>query len=102
MYQNNNENVHYVVGTPKWYIERFQVKVVAQIVVELEFNYPYAKDLEFPAYEYYWNGTAWMHPKYEHPARYYHQVNGKWVYDTEWDWNEIVVSTQPYENVYDM
>lgn len=90
-WQYNEKNEGYNAGTPKWAQEKTGNPDIHHYLEHPLMDYPYAKDLEFPAYEYYWNGSAWMHPKYEYPARYYHKVGDKWIYDPEWDWNEIVV-----------
>lgn len=84
--------------TPKWYYERFGSYVGHTISKHP--CYPYADDLQYPADEYYFDGKDWKHPNYDHPARYYHKVNGEWIYDPDWDWtadDEHQTSDPPHE-----
>ena len=76
----------YQLPMPDWAKERFGTTKWNQID-QKKSKYPYADDLQYPANEYYYDGKDWRHPKYEHPARFYHKVNGEWTYDPDWNWN---------------
>ena len=71
---------------PDWAKERFGISEW-NYIEQKKPKYPYADDLQYPANEYYYDGKDWRHPKYEHPARFYHKVNGEWTYDPDWNWN---------------
>lgn len=74
------------VPMPDWAKERFGISEW-NYIEQKKPKYPYADDLQYPANEYYYDGKDWRHPKYEHPARFYHKVNGVWTYDPDWNWN---------------
>ena len=55
---------------------------------ELKFpEYPYADDLRYPAYEYYYDGADWRHPLLDYPAREYVFDGGSWVHDPLCPWD---------------
>lgn len=82
---SSDTNLGKWIRTPKWWYERYGAELgYTESKVPV---YPYADDLQYPATEYFYDGKDWRHPNYEHPARYYHKVNGTWQYDPNWDWN---------------
>ena len=50
-------------------------------------EFPYADDLQYPATEYYYDGSNWRHPKLDHPAREYWFNGSSWVHDTACPWD---------------
>ena len=80
------DELYYTLPMPDWAKERFGTTKWNQLD-QKKSKYPYADDLQYPANEYYYDGKDWRHPKYEHPARFYHKVNGIWAYDPDWNWN---------------
>lgn len=50
-------------------------------------QYPYADDLQYPAYQYYYDGKDWRHPDLEYPAREYLKVGNEWVHDPTCPWD---------------
>lgn len=98
---NNTQAMqHYVwLSVPKWEKERYALiswtKRELFAVDNPEYNpvYPYAKDLQYPANEYYYDANlkVWTHPAYNgKAAKHYHVVNGAWTYDENFDWTSPV------------
>lgn len=104
--QATGEESEWILGTPRWFWERYGecntydgtacTLLNGATYYQKHPHYPYADDLEFPAYEYYYDGKDWRHPSYEHPARFYHLVDGVWQYDANWDAMEPVVPADWY------
>lgn len=53
--------------------------------------YPVADDLQYPADEYYYDGTDWRHPKLEFPAREYYRDGDRWMHDPLCPWDREYV-----------
>ena len=54
-------------------------------------EFPYADDLQYPATEYYYDGSNWRHPKLEFPAREYWFNGTSWVHDATCPWEQEYV-----------
>lgn len=54
-------------------------------------EYPYADDLQYPATEYYYDGSTWRHPKLKYPAREYRFDGTSWVHDASCPWDRVYV-----------
>lgn len=98
-----DDGEYYTMPTPKWFVERYHgsdgwLGNALYCSVETDCKYPYATDLQYPATEYYWDGNDWRHPKYEHPARFYHIVDGEWSYDPNWNWCDEVYPSMKYSD----
>ena len=57
--------------------------------------YPYADDLQYPANEYYYDGTNWRHPLLEFPAREYWFDGSSWKHDASCPWEQEYIEQYP-------
>ncbi|MCQ2151376.1 MAG: hypothetical protein MJY46_05900 [Bacteroidales bacterium] len=56
-------------------------------------EFPYADDLQYPATEYYYDGSSWRHPKLEYPAREYWFNGSSWVHDAACPWDREYIDS---------
>lgn len=98
-----DDGEYYTMPTPKWFVERYHgtngwLGNALYCDVQTECKYPFATDLQYFANQYYWDGKDWRHQEYEHPARYYHKVDGEWAYDPDWNWCDDVYPSMKYSD----
>ena len=56
-------------------------------------EFPDADDLQYPATEYYYDGSSWRHPKLEYPAREYWFNGSSWVHDAACPWDREYIDS---------
>jgi len=77
---------------PIWVNVKYGIKTWTLCRIGKEKNpvWPYADDLQYPATEYHYDGSNWVHPKLEYPAReyYYDEDKKEWIHDASCPWDK--------------